>query len=797
MPFPFLYLASSLAAGILLSSLLLPSLLLSIGGLFFCLSSAWLAYFLRKDKACLAAALLALLFLGMGLQTRESSEYEKNAVKRFDFNGYADFSGRLFRSPAFGVGRTQLFLRLEKIAYRNREEKARGNLRVTVLHPSIYPSPLRLKVGDRVKVSAQILPARDFRNFGSPRLANLRRNQKIHNHAVTKSPLLVEAQAKENGFSILRRVSSWRQTLQRRIEDHFSLPDRTGLSREGAVLEALLLGERGRMDEATTLALQKSGLFHLIAISGAHIAIISFLFFAVLRLLRTPQRPSYLILIVLLLVYSLLVEGRASVFRATLMAMTYLTGKLLWRQTQLLNAISFSALFLLIANPFYLFDIGFELTFAATLSIILFYPRVLRFLPRLPLRISELFALSLTAQIGVLPFLVSSFNRVTFSALWLNFLAIPLTGVIMGAGFIFLALSLVSSGLASFLAQGLEFLVRIFLWVSRLFDFVPVFSYRIPTPALAVIIGYFLFLGLLLVRPAFKGQKLVVLGLFAALLTILVTYPFPPRSSPALKLTFLDVGQGDSMLVEFPGRKKMLVDGGGVPDASFDIGEHGVSPFLWSKGIKRLDYVVLTHAHPDHLNGLGAVARNFRISEFWEAFSPSQNPIYDNLQKSLPSSVIRRKVFRGWSHQEGEVRIEVYHPEQNGPSSREVRNDDSLVLRLTQGRTTFLLTADIGTAAEEEILERGWDIRSQVLKSPHHGSRSSSSSPFLEEVHPEVVVITAGRGNLYGVPHPEILERYRAVGARVLRTDVDGAIEIMIDGTGLLIRTAHQESRDD
>lgn len=792
MPFPFLYLAVSLTLGIFFSSLLFLPFSICVSGLLGFLIFAWLAFYLKKNKLAFALGLIATLFLGLSLYSRENKDYEQNSIKKFDYNGYADFYGRLYKSPSFGVGKTYFFIKIEKISYLNKEEKARGNLRVSVLHPAQYPSPLKLKVGDMIKVSAQVLPVRDYRNFSEPRLANLRKNQNIHNHAVTKSPLLVEIQKKRTPFSIFRLISSIRENLILKIEDHFSSADRTTLSREGAVLEALLLGERGRMDEATTRSLQKSGLFHLIAISGAHIAIISYLLFGILQFFRAPKRFSYAALILLLLFYALLVEGRASVFRAAIMSLAYLVGKLLWNNTRLLNTISFSAFFLLLINPFYLFDMGFDLTFAATLSIILFFPRVLKSLPRLPLKISELFALSLTAQLGVLPFLAGSFNRVAFSSLLLNFAAIPLTGVIMAFGFVFLSFSLMSSFLAQVLAQALKFLIRIFLWTSHLFDPFPVFSYRIPTPPLPVILGYFFFFFLLLLRPRVKGQKLLTFALFGIFFALLISYPFAADFSQTLKLTFLDVGQGDSILVEFPGRKKMLVDGGGVPDDSFDIGEHVVSPFLWSKGIKKIDYLVLTHAHPDHMNGLKAVARNFKIGRYWEAFSPLQSPPYEELKNSLDDSVLKKRVFRGFSQQEGDVRIEAIHPEEEMPLVREASNDESLVLRLSIGETAFLLAADIGVEAEDEILAANLNAQSQVLKSPHHGSKSSSSKAFLEKVRPQIVVVSAGRGNFYGVPHQEVLGRYQNTGARILRTDEDGAVEISADGKSIVIRTSRQ-----
>ena len=793
-PFPFLFLATALAAGILLGSLLsLPTEVIVIG-LLGSLTAAWAAYLMRRQRGAFAAVLIAAVFLGSGWYAKESRDYEANALKRFDYGDYADFSGRLFRSPGFAVGKTYLYVDVERISFANKEIEARGNLRVTVLHPDKYPSPIRLRAGDRVKVSARVLPGRDFSNFGESSLADLRRNQKIHNHAVTKSALLVERLPERRGGGALRWISSVRLAWQARIEACFSRADGAGLTQEGAVLEALLLGERGRLAGPTTAALQKSGLYHIIAISGAHIAVISFLLFSALGLLRVPRRVSYIVLILALVFYAVLVEGRASVFRAVIMSLAFLVGKLLWKNSHILNAISFSAFLLLLANPFYLFDMGFELTFAATLAIILFYPRVIRFLPRLPLKISELFALSLTAQFGVMPFIARSFHRVTLAGLLLNFLAIPLTGVIMAVGFVFLGFSLLSPFLAGLLARALGLLIRMFLWTTGLADPIPFLSYRIPTPHLMTMVGYFVFLLALLLPRRFRGQKPLSFGLFAAFLAVLVVYPFPPRATRTLDVTFLDVGQGDAILVEFPGRKKMLIDGGGVPDDSLDIGELVVSPFLWDMGAKKLDYVVLTHAHPDHLNGLKSVVRNFRIGEFWDALSPADNAAYGELMRNLGPRVARKKVLRGFNLEEGAVRIQGLHPEAAAsPAGQDISNDQSLVLRVSLGDQSFLLPGDIGAEAEAEIVGRGAELRAQVLKSPHHGSRTSSSPGFLRAVRPDIVVVTAGRGNLYGLPHRETLERYRSCGARLIRTDEAGAVRVSTDGKTLSIATSRTE----
>jgi len=641
-----------------------------------------------------------------------------------------------------------------------------------------------------VRASVRLAANGEFRNFGGFSYDLYLKGRGIHRRAFAKSSLLLERTGTGLGPPFLAAISRIRCALQKNLETSFPGAAGTDISPAGAILEALLLGEDGRMDAATVLSLQQTGLYHLFAISGGHIAILTFLLFALFRAVRVPRRPAYLALIVFLVFYTLLVEGSPSVVRATVMTLAFLAGRLLWKDVHVLNTISFSAFVLLLANPFSLFDAGFRLTYAATLAIILFGPPIVRRLPRLPLGTAEMTALSISALLGVLPIIAANFNRVTFASLPLNYAAIPLVGLIMGIGYAFLPLSAALPGAAAPVALLLKFLVEIFSRLSRLLDGATWLSYRIPAPHGWTVLGYYAALLLFLARPRFRGQRPLVAAAFALFLAILVLYPFS-HASRELAVTMIDVGQGDSILVEFPGRTRMLVDGGGFTDSLFDIGEKVVSPFLWRKGIRRIDILVLTHPHPDHLNGLAAVARNFGVGEFWAAVAPAEAAVSAELMKALPASVARRNIVRGFQRRVGDVLIEALHP---GPDARPgpatTDNDRSLVLRISLGRTAFLLAGDIGRGAEREIVETCGDIRSAVLKAPHHGSASSGGEPFLERVRPEDVLISVGEGNQFGFPNPAVLERCRKLGADILRTDLHGAVECSTDGNRTLFRTA-------
>jgi len=792
---PFLFPVCSLAAGVWLAPRLgLPAgrALGLAGGI---LAAGWLAFFLTKAKRIVVfCILLAALFIGVAAYSIADKAYESNSAHRLRAESYSEFTGRLYRSPSRGTDRDYLYIRMEKATVDGREELHAGNLRVTLPHSEEFPRTTRLLTGDKVRVAARITFPAEYRNFGPALAEGYLRSQRLHNLAFCKSALLVEKLGSPGSMSPARIASRLRQALQDKIEAYFSGGAAGSLSQPGAVLEALLLGERRRMDDEVTLDFQESGLLHLIAISGAHIGIISMLLLGLFRLAGLAPRPSAAFLILILLFYSLLVEGSASVLRATIMAVSFLLGRLIWRDSNIVNALGFSALVLLLDNPFNLFDPGFQLTYAATLSIILFQSKFLKRLPRLPFKIGEMIALSAAAQVGVMPLIAGAFNRVALAPLILNLAAVPLVAVIMAAGYIFFPLAFVARLLAFPLAGFIKFLIVLLLGISRLSEASSFFSYRVPNPSLIVVAGYYAFLLAALLPRRVRFQTFFVVAAWAAWALALALHPFP-ATVPNLKVTFLDVGQGDSILVEFPGRQKMLVDGGGTPTGSFDTGERVVSPFLWRKGVRKLDLIVSTHAHPDHIKGLSAAARNFKPAELWESAASGAGDLHEKLLDALPRWAVHRGVHRGAFRETAGVRVEVLHPCQDCPSSAKGENERSIVLRITHGRTSFLLTGDIEREAESELAGEGFEARSGVLKVPHHGSNSSSGAAFLGRVSPLIAVITVGLGNTYGFPQEDVLKRLRAAGAVIYRTDKDGAVEITSDGLSYAIRTAMDPER--
>jgi competence protein ComEC len=257
-----------------------------------------------------------------------------------------------------------------------------------------------------------------------------------------------------------------------------------------------------------------------------------------------------------------------------------------------------------------------------------------------------------------------------------------------------------------------------------------------------------------------------------------------------LRVTFLDVGQGDATLVQFPTGESMLVDAGGLPGGSIDPGERYVAPAVWALGVRKLDVLALTHGDPDHIGGAASVIRDLRPREVWEGVPvPPHAPLGELREAARRARSDWRTILRGARRTIGGVDLAARHPPPPDWERQSVRNDDSLVLDLRFGAVSIVLPGDIGQDVEAEAVRDIPPAPLRVVKVPHHGSAASSSDVFVRTLAPSVAIVSAGRGNRFGHPAPRVVARYRAAGAAVFRTDRHGAVTVETDGRRLRVHT--------
>lgn len=563
---------------------------------------------------------------------------------------------------------------------------------------------------------------------------------------------------------------------------------------EGAVMRALLLGDMGGVPTELRDLYTRTGVNHILSISGFHVGVIAFFFFHLalyccrysrFLLLRVNLRRTILIGTIPVLLFYLLLSGAApATVRSVIMITVYMAALLLEREVDPVHSLTLAALLILGFSPSTLFDISFQLSFLALWGILVLTPLLMapfRRVTGIPSKLLLFLMASLAATAATLIPVSLYFHRTTLTGLIANFIIVPLLGY--GAvvlGFSAMMCDFVSRSAAQVMLLAAGCLVRVSHGIMNVLANLP----TLPVWKTACLDYFLSFLALLVITFTDRSMRILlcccVLALFAAL-RIVSTEP----GSGQLRIDFFSVGHGESTLISFPDGRKMLVDGGGSPrKGGFDPGERLLAPALWKRGIHKLDYLVLTHPHPDHLNGLLFLARNFPIGEFWESDAKADIEEYGMLKARMIASGVPVRKIRGQSVlQVGAVRLETLAPAPSDMvSALRVHpdlNDTSLVFRLVMDDFTVLFTGDIGQRTERRLSGMGSAIRCTVLKVPHHGSRFSSSTAFLDATSPAVVLLGVGRGNRFGLPAQETLERIRRHGATIFRTDLDGTVSIV------------------
>ena len=562
----------------------------------------------------------------------------------------------------------------------------------------------------------------------------------------------------------------------------------------GALLKGLLLGARGDMDEDVRQSFANVGVIHVLAVSGLHVGFIAALLIGLLSFVRVPNPWRTCLAIAGLFFYALLTGFRPAVFRAVVMAVILLIGALLQRRTNVLNSLSVAALIILTINPLQLFEVGFQLSFMAVLGIALFYHQFTESFESLLIdwqdkgrrwlsAIVGLLCVSMAAQVATLPMTAYYFNRFPLYSLFANLVVVPAVQVIVALGFITILFAVIFQPLGLVLANA------VWLWLSALIVFVtavakaPLASLTIPRLSPVWMMIFVLLCMTFLLRQRQKIRNVLIISMLL-LLNVQIWHNALSRE-PGLTVTFFDVGQGDAALVQFPNGKTMLVDAGDCTDY-VDCGHDVILPYLQRFGIRRINTLLLTHPHADHIGGAVSLMQDMKIGRLVKTGIQSDDPFDGKIDSlCLVESVPVRYVEAGDTLLiDPQVLLLILHPTKSfikrASTSSAETNNCSIVLKCIFHDHSLLLTGDAEAPAEKAMSRYGDLLNSDVLKLGHHGSFTAGSEPFRRLVRARSAVISVAKYNRFGLPSKKLLADIKKEGTQVLRTDDHGAIQFLL-----------------
>ncbi len=723
-----------------------------------------------------------------------------SAAPRADARGAADpvlVAGVLAADAHEADGSVGLVVDVEAIADRASQYPVAGRVQLYVAGTLAGPASREWTSGRKVRVRAALRRPRVSQNPGGPsvRWQALRRP-----HVLTgsvKSAALVEVERgaiwHEAAAALRRRV---REVAARYIAPHDA--------QAAAVVTAILIGDRAGLAPGVERRLQVAGTYHVIAISGGNVALLTALAFVLLRALFQSRRLVAALTLVTVVAYGWIVGGDPSVLRAVTAACLVLVVHAAGLVPSPVHLVATVALFLVAVHPLLVIDVGAWLSFGATLGIVVGAGRLVRWSgagtrvaarPWLTRFVvvpgATLLAATICAELSLLPVQANVFSRVGIAGLALNFIAIPAMACVQIAGLAAVAGAPVSEAIATGAGWAAYFSATVLLESARLVDHLPWLSLSVPDTPLAWTGTYYACLVAAVVPGLARSRRRVAAAGVAVSALAIVTAPTLERAAPpggTLRVTLVDVGQGDAVLVQFPDRHALLVDAGGSA-GSFDVGRRVVTPAVRALGVRRLDWLLITHPDLDHAGGGVSVVEDLLPREVWEGIAvPTSAPRASLREAAERAAAVWRTVRAGHRVEAGGATLEVLHPPEPDWERRDVRNDDSVVLRLRYGDAEFLLTGDAGVEFESSWrLSEGFGPF-RVLKAGHHGSRSSSAEGFVEAYRPDLALVSAGQGNFFGHPHPDVVDRFGRAHAAVFRTDLDGAIIVETDGVSVRVR---------
>ncbi len=711
----------------------------------------------------------------------------------------------------------KLTVRGDTLRYRGRTIPLHTKILVTVYNHVKYFLP-----GDQILFSAKLRPFKNFNNPGRYDYESAMRLKGLSFAASVSDGRRIVRTGRGKLEFPLNIVERGRRPIRRFFRERLSYENQ-------ALYRALILGEKQDLHSGLREAFIISGLGHVLAVSGLHIGLIACLFFFLskrllsfsyrLTLKTDVRKISALLTCIPVVAYTCLAGFQVSSQRAMIMVLAYLFSLMMGREKEIWSTMALAAILVLACNPHALFTVSFQLSFGAVIGILCLTPLVYEKIAvdglierarrvrmdRILTYFLGMISVTVVTMFFLLPITSYYFHRLSLVSLPANLTVVPLLGLwVIPLGLITALCLPVSSLAAGFFLQagtwGLEWMMKL----TTFWAHYPWSEIWVITPNLFEMSLFYGFLLSLFLVKFYRMARVALLALSLMIAGDIGYWIFQTRFHRDLEITYLDVGQGNAALIQFPGRERMLIDGGGFSRDTFDVGKMVVAPFLLHSKICRIDYLVMSHPQSDHMNGLRFIASHFHPRELWLNGDEVGTHSFVELMGIIENKGIRKVYPRDLAdgREVGGVKIELLHPPPAMPSSTMPEgklnlNDNSLVLKLCYQGLSCLFPGDIESPGEEVVRARkGSHLRSDILLAPHHGSNSSCTAAFLNAVRPQLCVISCGKDNHFGFPHQGTLQKLSRIGSGIMRIDEVGAIELSLghegfEARGFLEKTLH------
>ena len=677
---------------------------------------------------------------------------------------------------------------------------------------------IKLEYGDKITLKGEFIKPKKQRNYGgfdyekylktigiygTIKVENFKITSKDNGNKVIKYSKYMKSKIKENTYKILKKE-------------------------QADIFIGLIIGDTKDISKELKEEFKISNLSHVLAISGTHISYliigISIIFQNILG-----KRKTYFITIIFLITYSFITGFAPSIVRAILMGITYITSKIVHRKNNTINSISLSLLIILIQNPYSILDLGLQFSYLGTISIIMFKDNISYAIGKIKLedknrkdkrtnktieqlkeKTKEIIAITISAQILILPVTIYHSNIVGIYFILSNFIISIISGPILALIFTMTILTFISVNISQILAPIISIGINLIIGVTNV-NKLPFSKIYIATPNAMYIIIYFVLIVILnqiykiykskknsgtekrvknlieLSKYRYKERrkkvnKIVILIFIISIITIKIL----PRK---MEINFVDVGQGDATFIITPQNQTILIDGGGNLLKENDIGKNTLLPYILDKGYTKLDYVIITHFDQDHVGGIISIAKELKIENIIIQKQGKESENYKEFLEIVRDKKIRVTIVKLGDEIkiEKDIQLKVLWPKEEQIKDN-ILNNNSLVIKLIYNKFSLLLTGDIEEIAEKEILkyykEKEEILKANILKVAHHGSKTSTTEEFLNNVDPQIALIGVGENNNFGHPNENILKRLENIKCKIYRTDLNGEITIKVNKNG-------------